>query len=181
MAALAVVSPLGWLLLAAAVGSWGCASAGRSSPSFAVPCWLFAIACPSPSGGPPERYLELAPEGRVGDPAAAQVHVTNEASTPLLPLGLVFPVGQMLAPFTLPLLAPRASLRGRVIPTQRRGVIPVGPVTTQRGDPFGVVRREVIWTQPLETVRPPRHRAAGAARRPACCATWRATPPTTSR
>jgi uncharacterized protein (DUF58 family) len=37
-----------------------------------------------------------------------------------------------------------------VIPTGRRGVIQVGPVTSQRGDPFGVLRREISWTGAIE-------------------------------
>ena len=36
------------------------------------------------------------------------------------------------------------------IPTQRRAVIVVGPVRSVRGDPFGLARRSVRWTTPVE-------------------------------
>lgn len=155
-AVLAVVSPLGWLLLAAAAGAMLLGGRlGWQEFRFVSGALLglFAIACVFTFGRAHLSVsLELAPQRVVaGDPAAAQVRVTNEGRAPLLPLGLVFPVGQMHAPFTLPILAPGASFEDVVVvPTTRRSVIPVGPVTTQRGDPFGVVRREVVWTQAHE-------------------------------
>ncbi|MGO7984325.1 hypothetical protein ACC691_41585, partial [Rhizobium johnstonii] len=36
------------------------------------------------------------------------------------------------------------------IPTERRGVITIGPVRTVRGDPVGIVRRELTWAQRRE-------------------------------
>jgi hypothetical protein len=36
--------------------------------------------------------------------------------------------------------------------TTRRGVVPVGPATTVRGDPFGLVRRTVPWSEVVELV-----------------------------
>lgn len=155
-ALLAVVSPLGWLLLAATAGfAFLGARLGWREFSFAAATLfgLFAIACAFAFGRAHLAVaLDLAPQ-RVtqGDSAAAQVRVTNRGRSPLLPLGLTFPVGAMQAPFSLPLLAPGASFEDLVVvPTTRRGIVPVGPVTTQRGDPFGVVRREVVWTQAHE-------------------------------
>lgn len=151
---LAVVSPLGWLLLAAAAVSLVLADRlGWQEFRFIAGALaaLFVIACAFALGRAHLAVaLELAPQRLVaGDSAAAQVRVTNEGRTPLLPLGLVFPVGDLVAPFTLPLLAPGATFDDVVVvPTSRRGVVRVGPVTTQRGDPFGVVRREVVWTDP---------------------------------
>jgi uncharacterized protein (DUF58 family) len=43
-----------------------------------------------------------------------------------------------------------------IVPTSHRGVVSVGPVRTQRGDPFGLIRREVIWTTPTEMFVHPR-------------------------
>ncbi len=102
--------------------------------------------------------LELEPERLVaGDSAAGHVAVTNVARTPLLPLGLEVPVGESAARFTLPALAPEGTFEEvLVIPTQARGVIPVGPVRTQRGDPFGLVRRELEWSDGLELFVHPR-------------------------
>src|SRR5690606_22953750 len=42
------------------------------------------------------------------------------------------------------------------IRTERRGVIAVGPATTLRGDPLGLVSRDMTWTPLREIlVRPP--------------------------
>ncbi len=93
----------------------------------------------------------------VGESSAARVRVTNLARTPALPIGLEFPVGDALGRFTLPGLGGGATHEEVVIiPTQRRGVIELGPVVTQRGDPFGLVRREVTWTERLELFVHPR-------------------------
>ncbi len=93
----------------------------------------------------------------VGESSAARVRVTNLARTPALPIGLEFPVGTAVGRFTLPALAADASHDEVVIiPTQQRGVIELGPVVTQRGDPFGMVRREVTWTERLELFVHPR-------------------------
>ena len=43
-----------------------------------------------------------------------------------------------------------------MVPTVRRGVIPVGPVRTVRADPIGLVRRELIWTDSAELFIHPR-------------------------
>ncbi|MBK8868484.1 MAG: DUF58 domain-containing protein [Actinomycetales bacterium] len=42
------------------------------------------------------------------------------------------------------------------MPTHRRGVIPVGPARTVQGDPFGLVRRTVLWTEVTELFVHPR-------------------------
>lgn len=102
--------------------------------------------------------LELSPERLVaGDSSAAHVHVTNVARTPLLPVGLEVPVGEASARFTLPALVPGGTFEEvLVIPTEERGVIPVGPVRTQRGDPFGLLRRELEWSDGMELFVHPR-------------------------
>ncbi len=102
--------------------------------------------------------LELSPARLVaGDSSAAHVHVTNVARTPLLPVGLEVPVGEASARFTLPALVPGGTFEDvLVIPTESRGVIPVGPVRTQRGDPFGLLRRELEWSEGLDLFVHPR-------------------------
>lgn len=92
-----------------------------------------------------------------GESAAGQLSVTNVAATPLLPVGLEIPVGLASVRYTLPALRPSGTFSELVIvPTSRRGVIDVGPVRTQRGDPFGLMRREVTWTEKLELFVHPR-------------------------
>jgi uncharacterized protein (DUF58 family) len=87
----------------------------------------------------------------VGAPAAGSVTVRNVSSRPLLPLGLELPIGAGAARFTMPLLAPGAEHEELfVVPTHHRGVVAVGPATTVRGDPIGLLRRSVTWTGAME-------------------------------
>lgn len=93
----------------------------------------------------------------MGESSAGRLAVVNVSRTPLLPLGLEVPVGLAAARFTLPLLRSGGAFSDVVvIPTSRRGVIDVGPVRTQRGDPFGLLRREIEWTPPAELFVHPR-------------------------
>lgn len=93
----------------------------------------------------------------VGERAAGKVAVLNKARGVLLPLLVELPVGISAARFTLPPLR-----RGKthdelfVVPTHRRGVIPVGPATTVQGDPLGLVRRTLRWTGTTELFVHPR-------------------------
>ena len=154
--ALAVVSGLGWTLLAGAVlfTVLGARLGWRELSYLAAALFLlvgiaalFAIGRTRLSVD-----FEVAPQRVVvGDSTAARFRVRNDSKLPVLPLGLEFPVGESVARFTLPPLTPGSTFEDLVvIPTQRRSVISLGPVTTQRGDPFGVVRREVTWTEASE-------------------------------
>lgn len=93
----------------------------------------------------------------VGDQAVGRVSVTNVGSRRMLPLGLEAPVGSGAATFEVPTLAPQASWDELfVIPTVRRSVIPVGPVSSVRGDPLGIARRTVAWADPIDLYVHPR-------------------------
>ena len=96
--------------------------------------------------------FDLAPARIViGDASAVRVSVRNVSSLPLISIGVEFRVGESSALFTLPPLGSGGVFEDVVVvPGQQRGVIPIGPVTTQRGDPFGLVRREVVWTEQVE-------------------------------
>lgn len=150
---LSTVSGLGWLLLAAAaVSIFLGARLGWREFTYLGATFLvaFVIACLFALGRAHLAVeLEVSPPRVVqGDAAAARVLVSNEGKAALLPIGLEFRVGEQAARFTLPTLGAGTTFDDMVvIPTSRRGVIPVGPVVTQRGDPFGTVRREVVWTR----------------------------------
>ena len=159
---LATVTPFGWTTLALAGLGWLLAALfGWRELALLAAVLLagFAIACGFTIG---RMNLAVTLEAdplrvTVGESSAARVSVTNLARTPVLPIGLEFPVGEALGRFTLPALGAGASHDEVVIiPTQQRGVIELGPVVTQRGDPFGLVRREVTWTQRLELFVHPR-------------------------
>ena len=93
----------------------------------------------------------------VGERAVGRIAVSNTSNRSLLPARIELPVGSSFASFHLPRLAPDAEhddLFG--IPTQRRSVIVVGPVRSVRGDPLGLMRREIRWTKPVELFVHPR-------------------------
>lgn len=97
------------------------------------------------------------PRVTVGDALTGELTVRNLARTPLLSAQLEFPIGSGGVTFDLPALLPgKAHHEVFVVPTQRRGVIGVGPVTSVRGDPLGVFRRELAWTDRTEVFVHPR-------------------------
>jgi hypothetical protein len=83
--------------------------------------------------------------------------VRNIAGHGLLPTMLDLPVGSIVHRYAVPRLGPGESHEETfTIRTERRGVIPVGPATTRRGDPLEMLSRDVEWTHVTEIlVRPP--------------------------
>jgi uncharacterized protein (DUF58 family) len=93
----------------------------------------------------------------VGEPALGEVVLSNPARRRTFGVSVEVPVGDGLAEAALPGLARGATFTHEfVIPTNRRGVVPVGPVRTVRADPIGVVRRELVWTDTRELFVHPR-------------------------
>lgn len=161
-AVLACVSGFGWLVLVAAVVTWWLSGAlGWQELRYAagVLGGLFALSCLLTLGRTSLQVeVRLEPPRVVaGDSAALRVLATNLGRAPLLPVPLDVPAMHQTVRFGLPALAPGATFDDVVVlPSQRRGIYPVGPASTLRGDPFGLVRREVVWTQPVEFVVHPR-------------------------
>ena len=101
--------------------------------------------------------LRLQPERvAAGESVAAGVLVVNRASSRLVPTTLEVPVGSAIHRYGISSLAPAATHEESfTIRTERRGVIPVGPAMTRRGDPIGIFSRDVVWTPVREVlVRP---------------------------
>ncbi len=93
----------------------------------------------------------------VGERAVGRIEVTNVSTHAMLPAEIELPVGAGLAGFPLPRLAAGETHEDVfTIPTTRRAVIVVGPVRSVRGDPLGIARREVRWTEPVELFVHPR-------------------------
>lgn len=101
---------------------------------------------------------ELVPPRVVaGDKAVAQFTVTNVDTRRLLPVRLEVPVGPVFGRVDVPTLAAGASFdEMMVIPTARRAVIGVGPTRSVRGDPLGLMRREIEWSDRQELFVHPR-------------------------
>jgi len=83
----------------------------------------------------------------VGERAHGQVVVRNASGRRQLPGRMEMSVGAGRAEFPIPSLGEGAEHDELFsVPTERRAVIPVGPVLSVRGDPIGLCRTEKIWT-----------------------------------
>ena len=83
----------------------------------------------------------------VGERTVGEVIISNTGRGRTFTVTVEIPVGTGLAEVALPGLRTGTSFsHDFVIPTHRRGVVPVGPVRTVRADPVGLVRRELVWT-----------------------------------
>ncbi|GAA1979107.1 DUF58 domain-containing protein [Terrabacter lapilli] len=156
------VSPLGWTILALGVVCWFVGARWGWTELLMVAAAalvLFAICLLLALGRTKVRVLAEVDPRRVtvGEPATGRILVTNEARTPMLPILVELPVGLSAARFVLPALTPgRAHEELFVVPTSRRGVIQVGPATTVQGDPLGLMRRTLTWTERTELFVHPR-------------------------
>jgi len=78
----------------------------------------------------------------VGERAVGALNLTNSTGRALLPAEVVLPVGAGRGVFEIPRLAAgQAHEELFAIPTTRRGVLSVGPVSVLRGDPLGLFER----------------------------------------
>ena len=78
-----------------------------------------------------------------GDSVTGELTVRNRGTRVALPGRIDIPVGAGLVEFAVPLLrAGHTVAQPLDIPNLRRGIITVGPATTVRSDPIGMLRRE---------------------------------------
>lgn len=145
----APLTRLGWTVLAAAGICWLLAIplGWIELAVFASICLLvLLIAIPFVVGHTGvETSLELQSSRLVvGEPAAANLTVTNTSGRRQWPFDVDLPVGKATAVFAMPSLAAGDSRDELiVIPTDRRAVIPIGPARAVRGDALGLMRRGV--------------------------------------
>ncbi|MEB0304815.1 DUF58 domain-containing protein [Cryobacterium sp. 10I1] len=93
----------------------------------------------------------------VGERVPGELIVRNPTGRRLPGVGVEVPVGLGLAEFAMPGLARGASFEDVfIVPTVRRGIIPIGPVRTVRADPVGLVRRELVWAERVDLFVHPR-------------------------
>jgi uncharacterized protein (DUF58 family) len=150
------VSGLGWAVLAGSLACWlAGALLGWVEPVLAATVGLLLAAlCALLTIGRTRLRVSVEVDPTrvtVGGAAAGRVTVTNSAARRLLPVAFELPIGAGAARFSLPSLAGGASHEELfVVPTHRRGVIPIGPATSVRGDPFGLFRRTMGWTDVQE-------------------------------
>lgn len=139
---------LGLLIVGVAVGS----TAGW------VEAWTVAViagtllflSTPFLLGGHDYGVLLTLEKDRVvaGTDVQAQLVITNKAARISLPGIIDIPIGSGLVEVHVPLLFAAAEhTEDLTIGAHRRGVIDIGPMTIGRGDPIGILRREVSWPQ----------------------------------
>ena len=144
------VTPAGWLVVAVllflpvgiALGWAEFAVAG------AIAAVLLLAAIPFLFGG--QSYavdLTLSTERVVaGDSISGSISVRNSSKRLALPGRIDIPTGNGIAEVHVPLLRPEHThAESLSIATQHRGIIPVGPVTSVRTDPIGILKRELEW------------------------------------
>ncbi|AMB57648.1 DUF58 domain-containing protein [Microterricola viridarii] len=106
---------------------------------------LLLLAVPFLLGGKAYAVEFLVPVDRVvaGGEVRGTLDITNISRSFELPGRVDVPIGRGTTEIAVPLLRPGAHHRELVmIPTPRRGIIDIGPVTTLRTDPVGLLRRE---------------------------------------
>ncbi|MGB8861253.1 MAG: DUF58 domain-containing protein [Ilumatobacteraceae bacterium] len=83
----------------------------------------------------------------VGDRAAGSLTLHNNRSRAARSLRVELPVGKAAAVYSVPHLDAGGEVEELfVVPTNRRAIIPVGPVATVQGDPLGLFRRTRVWS-----------------------------------
>lgn len=165
-----LLTATGWgvLLLAIAAIAAGLALVWTEAVVLGVlaACAL-ALALPFSLGRPRYRVrLDLGSHRVVAGSAASGallVESTGRRAQPASSMEL--PVGKGHGSVPVPQLPPGGTADALfTVPTSRRGVIPVGPVRSVRGDPLGLVRRPLRWTdQELVYVHPRTVPVEGAA------------------
>jgi hypothetical protein len=165
------VTPLGWIVVCAAVVSFLLAFvlgwAEFAFIGFALAGGML-VACAYLFGRATYKVaIELNPRRvTAGDRAMGRMEVVNTGQRPVLPTRMELPVGEGLAEFVVPRLAPNADDESLfAIPTERRALIVAGPAISVRGDQLGLLRRTTRWTDQVELfVHPKLTRIAATAR-----------------
>lgn len=158
----AVVRPLGWVVAALAAGLWVIAlSLGWEEVMIAaaVVTAILILCVPFLFGRTSyEVGLDLTrTHVVVGERAVGALSLANRTPRALLPAEVVLPVGAGRGIFQVPRLAPGAEHEELfAIPTLRRGVLSVGPVSVLRGDPLGLFERTHDRRQAVELFVHPR-------------------------
>ncbi len=160
---LSAVTGLGWLVLIGSVAAWlvGARLGWIELTLSAVTGLLTLVFCTLLAIGRTALRIDIDPSRRrmvVGESIQVGVRVTNLSARRLLMLTMEIVVGPALVPVALPnaMVAGATFETGLTVAGRRRGVIPIGPATSVRGDPIGLVRRQVSWAEQTEVFVHPR-------------------------
>lgn len=168
--AVASITPIGWTLL---LGGAAAAGVGwnrgwlefRALGTMAAVVLLVALASVL-RRREHEVALELhRPRVQAGEEALGRVLITAGGGKSSGPTTMEFPVGKAVASFRVGTLAPGDEHEEMFsIPTRRRGIFVLGPVSSVQSDPVGAVSRKKHLTEATELYIHPRiaHVDAGA-------------------
>lgn len=159
---LGVVRPAAWVLIAGAVvlwiaggslGWWELTVAAVVLSALLALCALFLIGRTAY-----DVTLDLTrTRVIVGERAVGALTLSNSSGRAILPSRVVLPVGAGRGEFEVGRLAPGASAEELfAIPTTRRAVVKVGPVSVVRGDPLGLFERVHRADEPVDLFVHPR-------------------------
>jgi uncharacterized protein (DUF58 family) len=157
-----VVSPLGWIVVLAAIAAGVAALLlGWAELSYLALTLAFGLAVASLFliGRASYRVaIELSPRRVVaGERAFGRLVVANAGARRSSAGRLELPVGRGQAEFDIPALAAGAEHEELfAVPTAHRAVIVAGPAIAVRGDQLGLLRRRVRWADPVELFVHPR-------------------------
>lgn len=158
----AVVTPLGWCILGAVAMSFLAGYALGWTELIAI-AWAGLVLVSATlfyliGRSAYEIRLTMSSERVVvGDRVPGVVSVHNPTRRRLPGVSVEVPVGAGMAEYAMPSLARGGNFEDVfIVPTQRRGVIAVGPVRTVRGDPIGLFRAERVWADRSELYVHPR-------------------------
>jgi uncharacterized protein (DUF58 family) len=151
-----VVTSLGWAVVAGAIVAlavgytWGwiefiAIGWGLALLVAAASIWLIG------RGASTIELVLPTPRVVVGELAEARLIAANPGRRRFGGVQLEVPVGTRVIERVLPGLPRGGAFDEQFrIPTDRRGVVTVGPARTVRADPIGLMRREIVWSQTVE-------------------------------
>lgn len=150
---LSLLTPLGATVLAVSAAAWVLGAvvgwielflAAGTGLLVVAACALFTVNRAQPT-------VELDPQKRrfsAGGSTTVEVRVINRFSTPLRPVDLEVVVGEATEMFSAPTIRGSGQWHDSFpVVGARRSVIPIGPATTFRGDPLGLLERHVRWAE----------------------------------
>jgi uncharacterized protein (DUF58 family) len=160
---LSAVTGLGWLVLAGSVAAMvvGARLAWIELTLSAVTGLLTLLFCAALAVGRTALDIQINPTRQrmvVGESTQVAIRVTNLSPRRLLMATMEVVVGPRLIPVALPnmLTSGMTFETALTVDGERRGVIVVGPATSVRGDPIGLIRRQVSWADETEIFVHPR-------------------------
>ena len=151
-----VVTPLGWSVIAAAIVALGVGYGWGLLEIIAIGWGLVVLVSVAAlwligRGAGEIRLLVPTPRVVVGEPALARLVAANPGRRGFAGVQIELPVGARVFERVLPRLARGSAFDEQfTIPTDRRGIVSIGPARTVRADPIGLMRREIVWSETAE-------------------------------